>query len=120
MPMRRTRTRPEMAPLPSLLPPPLMTLLPPSTPARPWNGGSAFPATRRGAPSTSDVGVDAWPLGFTYDLDVVLPPPPRLPGRRSYADVTTNSGRRDALPPSHALGAGSASPLHEREVVPRP
>ncbi|RLN12769.1 hypothetical protein C2845_PM09G12600 [Panicum miliaceum] len=117
------RTPLGMPPLPSSIPAPPTMLLPPppplplNTPARTWNGGSVFPATRRGAPSNSDAGVDAWLQGFAYDIDVVLPPPPP-PERHSYANVTATHPRRNALPPGYTLGAGFASSSHEGQAIP--
>jgi len=76
--------------------------------------------TRHGAPSIPNVGVPAWPPGFTYDFDVVLPPPPPPSGRPFYADAAANWPRRGVLPPGTALGAGFASSPNPGEAAPRP
>jgi len=76
--------------------------------------------TRHGAPSIPNVGVAAWPPGFTYDFDVVLPPPPPPSGRPFYADAAANWPRRGVLPPGTALGAGFASSPNPGEAAPRP
>jgi hypothetical protein len=112
--VRRTRAPPEtplmmLRPAPPSLSSPALTM--------PRNGGAGPLAACQGAPPlpTSNIGAEAWPLGFAYDVDVPLLPLPPPPGGRSYAEVT----RRSILPPRNALGAGFASSSHEKEAVPR-
>jgi hypothetical protein len=112
--VRRTRAPPEtplmmLRPAPPPLPSPALTM--------PRNGGAGPLAACQGAPPlpTSNIGAEAWPPGFAYDVDVPLPPLLPPPGGRSYAEVT----RRSILPPGNALGAGFASSSHEGEAVPR-
>ena len=112
-------------PHPSALPrpSPSMTMMLPPVPsavAAPWTEGGGTMAGRRGTPlaSNSNTGAEAWPPGFAYDLDVVLPPPPPLPRGSSYADAAANRPRRGALPPGTALGARFASPPTPGEAAP--
>jgi hypothetical protein len=112
--VRRTRPPPEtplmmLRPVPPPLPSPALTM--------PRNGGAGPLAARQSAPPlpTSNIGAEAWPPGFAYDVDVPLPPLLPPPGGRSYAEVT----RRSILPAGNALGAGFTSSSHEGEAVPR-
>ena len=59
-------------------------------------------AGRRGTPllPNSSAGTEAWPPGFAYDLDVILPPVPPPSRSLSFADVAANrrqGQRRSAL-----------------------
>jgi hypothetical protein len=82
-------------------------------------------AGRRGAPLLTDSsnGAGAWPPGFVYDIDAILPPalppigPPPNRGR-SYADVAA-ARPTQRLPPGTVIGAGFASSSNEGEAVPR-
>ena len=123
LPPRRTPRTPSTLPpptAPALLPLPLPPPLPSSRLTRPRNGGGDPMTTRHGAPSIPNVGVAAWPPGFAYDFDVVLPPPTPPPGCPSYADAAANRPCRGVLPPGTALGAGFASSPTPGEAAPRP
>jgi len=122
-PEHRWMPRPSSS-LPSSMAPPLMPLPPPppppsSTLSRLWNGGGGSLATRHGAPSIPNVDAAAWPPGFAYDFDVVLPLPPPPPGRSSYADTVANRPQRTDLLPRSALGASFASSSTPGEAAPR-
>ena len=65
--------------------------------------------------------VEAWPPGFAYDLDIVLPPPPPPSGSLSYVDVAANRRQvqcRNALPHGNPLGARFISSSVEEGTVP--
>ena len=78
-----------------------------------------FPSYTPWRPSIPNVDAAAWPPGFAYDFDVVLPLPPPPPGRSSYADTVANRPQRTDLPPRSALGASFASSSTPGEAAPR-
>ena len=98
--VRRVGVPPRTPPMPSTLPRPPVTLLPPPPPTPlaplmlPWNRGSGSMAAPHGAPSLPNRSANAeiWLTGFAYDLDVVLLPPPPLIGPRSYVDLLCRRG----------------------------
>ena len=81
-------------------------------------------AMHRGAPPLfyHSIGAEMWPVGFVYDLDVMLPPAHPPNWTLSYADMATNRCRglcQTTLPLGNALRAGYVSSSNEEEAVPR-
>ena len=77
-------------------------------------------AALRDAPSVlnSDTGVDAWPPGFAYDLNVAIPPTTPASGH-SYADEAVDGCPNQCqLPNDAALGDGFISSLAGGEAPP--
>ena len=110
------------SPKPSSLSTPSSSMLPLSpthrmpAPTQPWNGGGGFMAGRRDATTLpkTDFSMAAWPSGFAYDLNVVLPQPVLPPigtaptrTAPSYADIAANRGEAQRRTASGAGGSSS-------------
>jgi hypothetical protein len=117
------------SPLPSTsLRPPTMLLPPPpplpsTTLALSWNGGGGSMAAHCGAPPLPNhsAGAEAWLPGFTYDLNIALPPAPPPTHLLSYADVAANRRQglhRNVLPLGNTLRARFVSSSDEEGAVP--
>jgi hypothetical protein len=127
--VRRMGAPPETPPMPSMLPRPLTTLLPPPPPlpstalALPWNGGDGSMAACHGAPPLPNrsVGVEASPLASPTTLTSRFHRHHHRPGHAPTPTWRPTTAKSSAEKPSH-IGTpsepGSSPPLSRRGRFP--